>query len=222
MNKKYHICISLFVLILCTTSHSVELPHIFSNHMVLQRNADIPVWGIAESAEEITIEFSNQKKQTLADAWGRWRIYLDSIQAGGPYAMTIKGRKKTIIIRDILVGDVWLCSGQSNMDWPVKNSLNHNMEISTANYPKIRLCKVQKQLSDKPKSDAEVSWIECSPETISNFSAVGYFFGRKLYQDLNVPVGLIHCAWGGSTVEAWTSRKAIGDMQFSPKLLNAI
>ncbi len=183
----------------------VRLPSIFSNHMVLQRQQQIPVWGWAEAGEEVTVVLGEERRTVIAHDDGRWRVTLDPRPAGGPYQLVAEG-KNSITCDDVLVGDVWICSGQSNMEWPLKDSLNGALEVLTARHPRIRLITVPHVGSQEPRDDFEGQWQPCTPETAEEFSAVGYFFGRNVHLAANVPVGLIDVSWGGSTCEAWVSR----------------
>lgn len=176
--------------------------------MVLQRNKPITLWGWADAGEKITITFKNQKKSTKADKAGKWIVRLDSESAGGPYQLTVKG-KNTLVLNNILVGEVWVCSGQSNMEWTVQNTNNAEQEIKDADFPEIRQFLVQKAVSSKLEEDVRSGeWKVCSPGTVSDFTAVGYFFARELYRSLKIPVGLVNTSWGGTHSETWTSREA--------------
>ncbi|HEX3007737.1 MAG TPA: sialate O-acetylesterase, partial [Bacteroidales bacterium] len=188
---------------------AVRLPHIISSNMVLQRNVKTPVWGWADKGEKIRITFAGKKYSTVANANGKWIVYMDALPEGGPYELVITASNK-ITLSNILIGEVWVCSGQSNMEWPVASVNNADTEIATANYPKIRLFTVPKKISGTPKDDIDNGqWQECSSATIPGFSAVGYFFGRNLHQNLNVPIGLINSSWGGTILETWASTEAV-------------
>ena len=194
----------------------VKLPAIFSNHMVLQREAKIPVWGTAAVAETVSVTLADQTQTVKADEKGNWRIDLKSMKAGGPHTMTVAGdTRHTIVMSDVMIGEVWVCSGQSNMQWSVDRSNNAKKEIAAAKWPNIRLFTVQRDIAAKPKSDCTGTWTQCNPKTISSFSAVGYYFGRHVHKALKVPVGLIHTSWGGTPAESWTSRKTL---EKDPKL----
>jgi sialate O-acetylesterase len=182
----------------------VKLPAMFSDHMVLQRDAAVPVWGWADPGEQITVTLAEQSKSTAADASGHWSVKLDAIGAGGPYVLKVQG-KNAIEKSDVLVGELWLCSGQSNMEMPVSRAQNAETEIAAAKYPKIRLFTVARHPAIKPQDTCGGQWTLCSPQTVGSFSAAGYFFGRRLHQELGVPVGLINSSWGGTPIEAWTS-----------------
>jgi sialate O-acetylesterase len=191
------------------TKAEVKLPAVFSSNMVLQRDIPIKIWGWADKREQITISFLDETVVVKADKKGSWKAELKPVSAGGPYELKIKGSNE-IVLSNILMGDVWICSGQSNMEWPLSASNNAEDEITRATHPRIRLFTVQKKVSTVPLSDCESEgWVVCSPETAGSFSAVAYFFGRKLNEDLDVPVGLINTSWGGTNVETWISASAI-------------
>jgi len=192
----------------------VRLPAIFSDNMVLQRDLPAPVWGWADAGEKVTVSIAGQTKTVMPDAGGRWMIRLDALKVGQPLTMTVTG-KNTITYKNVLVGEVWLCSGQSNMQMSVQNSNNAQEEIAAANYPQIHLLSVPLRGTQEPQYDFKGQWVECSPATVPGFSAAAYFFGRELYKHLNVPIGLIHCSWGGSSCEAWVKRPLLeADSQY--------
>ncbi len=199
----------------------VRLPTIFGNQMVLQRNQAIPIWGWADKNEKITVEFNMQKKTVKAGKDGKWRVNLDAENAGGPYTLTVKGKKNTITINDVLVGEVWICSGQSNMEFHVDGVYDAENAIKNANYPQIRHVEVKKDVAGSPREDLAFSavWKTAVPENVKDFTAVGYFFAEKLYNELKVPIGLIHTSWGGTDVETWTSR---GAFENSPEFKDMI
>ncbi len=212
--KKYTcILICLFCSIISSSLYgNVRLPRIFSSNMVLQRNQPIKIWGWADKGEKITITFNNKEFSTVVSD-STWNMVLPGMDAGGPYKMTITGKNK-IMLENILLGDVWLCSGQSNMVWPVKSSANPQNEIKNASYPGIRLFNVPNQVALKPANQLEkTSWNICSPENIADFSAVGYFFGRNIHQTRDIPVGLISSNWGGTNVETWMSEDKIAQFE---------
>ncbi|MCX5684292.1 MAG: sialate O-acetylesterase, partial [Planctomycetota bacterium] len=187
----------------------VKLPAIIGSNMVLQADMKAPIWGWADAGEKVTVTLGDQKVEATADAAGKWQVKLAAMKAGtGPLEMTVAG-KNTLKLDNILVGEVWVCSGQSNMEMSVKSSMDSDKEIAEAKYPKIRLFTVQKAVADKPQADCKGQWVECAPETVPGFSAAGYFFGRMLHKDLGVPVGLVHTSWGGTVAEAWTSPEAL-------------
>ena len=201
--------LSLSLLISQSTFADVRLPNVFGTHMIVQRRKPVPVWGWADANETVTVAFNNQTKSTKAGKDGKWQITLDPMEAGGPYQMLVKSKKNTITFDDVLAGEVWICSGQSNMEWPLRSATNGKEEIKLANYPNIRQLLVKKEISLTPKDNIEGEWTVCSPETAPNFTAVGYFFAKQLQQELNVPIGLINTSWGGTHSETWTSREAM-------------
>jgi sialate O-acetylesterase len=175
--------------------------------MVLQQGIKAPLWGTADDGEEVTVTFDGQKHTTTARD-GKWRIDLDPLKAGGPHELTIAG-KNTINVKNVLVGEVWICSGQSNMEWPVAASADAQKHIAASTNPKIRLFMVPHTSREKPQTEVKGQWKECGPQTVPSFSAVAYFFGRDLNKALDVPVGLIETNWGGTLCEAWTSHEAL-------------
>lgn len=195
-------CLTLF----CITTISqaeVRLPHIFGDHMVLQRDQPIPVWGWADPDEMVSVELGGSSSSTVADDKGKWMVKLPAQKVGDPVTLNVKGTN-TITLSDVLIGEVWLCSGQSNMEWTVSRSNDFEEEKATAKYGKIRHIKIPKRPNGFPQNDVEAEWTVCSPDTVGNYTAVGYFFGRKLHKDLDVPIGLINSSWGGTRIEPWT------------------
>lgn len=188
---------------------AVRLPRFFSDHMVLQRDRSIPVWGWADRNEKITLQLNKQIKSVTADKTGKWSIRFDPESAGGPYQLIVNGKER-LVIDDVLIGDVWVCSGQSNMEWSVNQSKNATVEMAEANYPMIRHFKVPHAIASTPKEDVSGGmWQLCNPETVGDFTAVGYFFARALSSSLgSVPIGLLNTSWGGTHSETWTSRSA--------------
>jgi len=185
---------------------------IFSSRMVLQRDLPVPVWGWSTPGDAITVEFAGQTKTAVTGQVGKWTVTLDPLPACvEPRELVIQSQSEGSrqVLTDVLVGDVWLGSGQSNMEWPVSLSNNSSSEIAAANYPNIRLFTVPVRTKGDPDPDVEGEWKVCSPETIPPFSAVAYFFGRELNRELGVPVGLIHASKGGTCIEAWTSRDSL-------------
>ncbi len=189
----------------------VTLPRVIGSNMVLQRDMQVPIWGWASAGEEITVTLNTEKERTepvfsttvTADAEGNWQIKLPAMAAGGPYVLRVKGIN-TLELTNVLFGEVWVCSGQSNMQWSVSASKDSEAEIAAANYPTIRLFYVPRRPSGLLQKDVEADWYETTPETIANFSAVAYYFGRKLYKNLDIPIGLINTSWGGTRIEPWT------------------
>lgn len=190
----------------------VLLPSIFGSHMVLQQNDQVKVWGWAKPMEPVVLKASwdpETEYKTQGDPNAKWEILLKTPSAGGPYSITIQGYN-TIVFDDVLIGEVWLCSGQSNMEWSFRSGIeNGDEELKKADYPEIRFFSVKHQTADGPQLDLNGQWVVCKPETAHDFSAIGYFFGRKLHQELKVPVGLVNSSWGGTPAEAWTSPEAI-------------
>ena len=198
----------LFITLTSFVSADVKLPSIFGDNMVLQQGIENPIWGWADSGEKVTIhiEGHDKKLDSMAGESARWQLKLPKLKASNePIEITIKG-KNTITLKNVLIGEVWVCSGQSNMQWPVDASNDPDLEKLSANYPNIRFITVPRIGTQEPQNDFEGQWEACNPETAGQFSAVGYFFGRQLHQTLGVPVGLIDNAWGGSAAEAWIRR----------------
>ncbi len=183
----------------------VKLPVVIGSHMVLQREQSCPIWGWADPGEAVTVEFAGQKLATKAAADGTWSVKLRSMKANAtPQTMTVSGKNK-LALEDVLVGEVWLCSGQSNMEWPVSASDNAKEEIANANHPRIRHIKIPHRPSEKPEREVQSDgWQVSSSNTVASFTAVGYYFGRTLMKDLDVPIGLLGCNWGGTRIEPWT------------------
>jgi len=186
----------------------VKMPNIFGNHMVLQQGQKNRVWGLADPGEPIVVSIDKQTQKTTAGADGRWMVQLDPLSVGGPHELSVQG-KTTIKFTDVLVGEVWICSGQSNMQWSVNASNDPDLERSAARFPKLRMVNIPQVGTQEPQWNFNGNWQVCTPETVGNFSAVGYFFGRQLHQTLDVPVGLINNAWGGSACEAWIRRELL-------------
>jgi sialate O-acetylesterase len=198
----------IFLWVSFTLSAQVRLPGFFGDNMVLQRDKIIPVWGWASSKEQITVQLNKQTKTVVADKSGKWKVSLDAAPAGGPYQLSIQG-KNTLTFNNVLIGDVWVCSGQSNMEWSVKNSKDALAEIQKADYPQIRHFKIPRTIASEPKDNISGGvWQVCTPQTAGDFTAVGYYFARALHTDLKIPIGLLNSSWGGTQVETWTSRDA--------------
>lgn len=189
----------------------VKMPGLFVSNMMLQRAVANPVWGWADPGEEVEISIQNQSIIVVADEKGRWKVALKPLEAGGPFEMTIKG-KNTIQLKNILVGDIWVCSGQSNMEWPVAAAENAKQEIANGFHPKIRILTVPKKVSLEPEEEMVGEWKICNPSTVADFSAVGFFFGRLLQDSLQVPIGLIDASWGGSLIETWISEAQLREV----------
>ncbi len=203
------VCLCLPLVFLCLTQATraeVKLPSIFGNSMVLQRELCLPVWGWAEPGEKVTVSVAGQSHSAVADDSGRWQVKLDALEANAKgLALTITG-SNTIELEDVLVGEVWICSGQSNMEWHLGGALNAKEEIEAADHPQIRLFNVPGHITAAvPQDRCPGQWQVCRPNTAGGFSAVGYFFGRRLQKELNVPIGLVGSNWGGTRIEPWTS-----------------
>jgi sialate O-acetylesterase len=203
----------------------VNMPTVFGNNMVLQRDRAIPVWGWADVGESVTVEFAGKSATSKAKGDGSWRVDLPAQKANAEaQTLTVKG-KNTIAITNVLVGDVWVCSGQSNMEWSVAASAQPKEEAAVANYPLIRHIKVKKVPADQPKTHFEGQWQVCAPNTVMAFTAVGYYFGRRLHKELNVPIGLLNTSWGGTRIEPWTPPAGfnqIKDQSFAVDILKRI
>jgi sialate O-acetylesterase len=197
----------------CTASvkSEVKLPSIFGNNMVLQREIPCPVWGWADAGEEISVSIAGQTKSTKTNADGKWSVKLDPLKVGKPLTMKIKGRKNVINFENVQVGEVWIGSGQSNMNYGLGNTIDSKNVIENANYPDIRLVTIPNVAQKEPQDNCNCQWVECSPATVKWFSAVLFYFGHKIHKDINVPVGLIHCSWGGSSCEAWVNEKVLAN-----------
>lgn len=188
----------------------VELASPFASNMVLQRDVENPVWGWSDAGDEVTVYARDQKLSAAADENGKWKVVLQPMGIGKPFSIRIKGSHNEIELKNVVVGEVWICSGQSNMEWTVNASGNPEVERNNADYPMIRHLNVQRAVSMSPQEKCETTgWKICSPETAGEFTAVGYYFGRKLHQELKVPIGLINTTWGGTIVEAWTSADSL-------------
>ncbi|MEZ6112382.1 MAG: sialate O-acetylesterase [Pirellulaceae bacterium] len=186
----------------------LTLPAVFSDHMVLQRDKPVKIWGWATAGKEVTGRFASQQFATEADAEGRWTAILEPMKAGGPFSLTVAGDGSTAKVEDVYVGEVWLCSGQSNMAMTVNRAANFEQEAAAAKFPQIRMFKESSAHATEPQEKPAGSWTVCSPETVAGFSATAYFFGRELHQELGVPVGLVNSSVGGTSIESWTSMPA--------------
>jgi sialate O-acetylesterase len=192
---------------------------LFSDHAVLQTGMSVPVWGTADAGEKVAVTIGGQHQSTTADSAGKWMVHLKKLKVGGPFEMTIAGNKAgdaPVVVRDVLVGEVWLGSGQSNMQFNVSQKghppygmLDEDKEIAAANYPQLRMFTVKTAMAIDPQSDVVGEWQVCTPQTVPDWSAVGYLFGRNLNQELKVPVGIVLSAYGASTAEAWVPRSAM-------------
>jgi sialate O-acetylesterase len=220
MNR--HLCAValLSAAVLVPAARAEVKPHpLFASGMVLQQEMKCPVWGTAGPGEEVRVSLKGDgdavEQKTTADKDGKWRMDLPAAKAGGPFTLSIEGKNK-ITLKDVFVGDVWVCSGQSNMEWPVAASANRDNTIKNSTNPKIRLFTVNSKVADHPLDTVDVLpagqkgvWLECNPGTVAGLSAVGYHFGKHLQEKLNVPIGLIHSSLGGTIAEAWTPKEAL-------------
>jgi sialate O-acetylesterase len=210
MRKKRTISCSLLLALMSLPFLSltqITLPAIIGDNMVLQQKHNVPLWGWSTPNKMVTITpgWNNQKISSIAGSTGKWMILLQTPAAGGPFTIKINDT----VLSNILVGEVWLCSGQSNMQWPVSMIKDAEKEINEATYPSIRFFTVARQFSEEPKKNCYGHWLECSPSSIETFSAVAYFYGRELYRELKVPIGLINASWSGTPAEAWTRNEIL-------------
>lgn len=193
----------------CATRADVRMPALFSDNMVLQQGAPVPVWGWADDGESITVEIAGQHATATA-ADGKWRAFLAPLAAGGPHELKITGNN-AITIKNVLVGENWVCGGQSNMAWSLERSAGADEAIAGANLPTLRLFQVEIAGADTPQEDLKGQWVECSPEVAAKFSAVGFYFGRGLQERMNVPVGLIQACLGGTNASSWVPREVLAN-----------
>ncbi len=202
------LCVAAFCVWPGAAQAEVRLPKVFSSHMVLQRDKPLIFWGWAEPGESVTVRLAENSNQTNANDRGEWKLTLPAMNAGGPFTVTVTG-SNTLLFEDVMVGEVWLCSGQSNMEMGIGSVKNGTQEIAEANYPDIRLLMVPNRWTPQPQADIDASWKVCTPGAIAadgwgGFSAAAYFFGRELHKQLGIPVGLIDATWGGTRIEPWT------------------
>ena len=196
---------ALLALFVSSSLPAVDVPAVFSDHAVLQRDQALPVWGTGEPGTDVSVEFAGQRASARVGNDGHWSVLLEPMPASADgRTMTIAGSDGTIQVNDILVGEVWLCGGQSNMEWPVRASDNADTEIAAGNTPWLRRIKAPHVRSQTPASDIEASWEVSSSATVGNFTAVGTFMARRLHEQLGVPIGLLDVNWGGTRVEPWT------------------
>lgn len=215
MSWQYILATLALISVMPVVRAEVRLPSVLASHMVIQRDKPVHIWGDAYPGEQVTVRFRGQEGTAVANDLGRWSVYLPPEGAGGPFSLIIEG-KNTITLTDVLVGDIWIASGQSNMEMPMMKThfwrgvLNSQQEIDAANYPQLRLYHVKHATSDYPMSDAAAeTWTACTPQSVANFSGTAYFFGRELLKMEKVPIGLIETDWGGTPAEAWTSLGAL-------------
>ena len=212
--KIFFVLISAFTVM----QAEVRLAAIFSSNMVLQRNCTVPVWGFAAPQETVSVSFNAQQQRTAADMSGKWMIKLSPMNEGGPFTMTVKGTNE-LLLENILIGEVWICSGQSNMSFELKKTSNGPKDVSEALNPLIRLFTVKRAVSETLQTDCKGIWSVCSPEEAGDFTAVGYFFGKALQESLKIPIGLVHDSWAGTAAEGWVPKEVLeGDSDFVPIL----
>ncbi|RYU78543.1 sialate O-acetylesterase [Hymenobacter persicinus] len=208
----------LFLLCARAAFADVTLPALITDNLVLQQQTTVALWGWAAPGEVVTVTagWHKQPAKATADAQGNWLVRLPTTKAGGPYTLTFQGHNR-LVVSNVLLGEVWLCSGQSNMNFPVAKGsskwmtgvVNEAEVVSNANYPAIRMFTVAQKVADAPERDVRGSWVVCSPQTVGSFSAVAYFFGQEIHATLGVPVGLIHSSWGGTPAESWTRKDVL-------------
>jgi sialate O-acetylesterase len=201
-------------------SADIRMPAVFSDNMVLQSGMAVPVWGWADKGEKVTVKFAGQEKTATADDTRKWMLRLDVLRVSDqPTEMTVAAGTMAVTIRNVLVGEVWLGSGQSNMEMSVGGVLNVDKVVAEAKYPLIRMFTVERKPCGEPRDDVFGRWVVCAPETVRGFSAAAYFFGRRIHKELGVPVGLVHSSWGGTAIEPWTPRCGF---EMVPSLLNYV
>ncbi|WP_373496798.1 sialate O-acetylesterase, partial [Aquiflexum sp.] len=213
---------SIQLLVIQSVYAEIKLPALVSSNMVLQRNATVVLWGWADAKESISIDASwlTAPMDLIADNEGNWRIEVKTTNSKQPQIITIKSETSNVVLENILFGEVWLCSGQSNMEQPIKGfngqpTFGSVMSIANSHNTNLRLFSVDKAASMTPLNNVEKysAWQQASPESVAGFSAVAYFFGQQLQEILDVPVGMIHTSWGGSLIEAWMSRETLGSIK---------
>ncbi len=188
----------------------VKLARLFSDYVVLQRQKPIPVWGWANPNESVSVSLGNQNKTVQADSNGKWTVEFAPMEAGGPFELKVAAKSGNLTVKDVLLGEVWLCSGQSNMEWTVKQADNFAEERKDSDYPQIRHFFVEHNVEIEPQKDLKSGeWKISSTETVGDFTAIGFFFARDIYKKLNIPVGLVHSSWGGSQIEGWISKESM-------------
>ncbi|OGV49237.1 MAG: hypothetical protein A2X49_09980 [Lentisphaerae bacterium GWF2_52_8] len=216
MKKMKLLCLAAAVLL----GHGIliaepKLPRIFGENMVLQRDIELPVWGWADPGEEVSVDFAGQSKKAEADKNGEWKLKLDKMPAsaeGREFKVSSSKQGNPLVLKNVLVGDVWFCSGQSNMEWCV-GACNSPDDVKSADFPNIRNIKVSHVSSEMPEKDISASgWRICSPQTVSGFTAAGFFFAREIQKETGIPIGLIDDNWGGTTIEPWCSRESLGSI----------
>ncbi|MDQ3815325.1 MAG: sialate O-acetylesterase, partial [Armatimonadota bacterium] len=186
----------------------LRLSPLFSDGMVLQRGLEVPIWGEAAAGQPVTVSLNDKSATATADANGKWMLRLPPLEAGGPFEVQFKsGQADALVVKNVLVGDVWVASGQSNMAFAVRGAVNAEQEIAAANDPQLRMFTVARVAIGEPQTQLRGSWQEANPQNVGGFSAVGYFFARELRRELRIPIGIIHSSWGGSSAQAWMRRE---------------
>ena len=207
---KTRFTIFLLLLVNVAAFSQIRLARLFSDHVVLQRQKPIPVWGWAKPRETVKATLAGQNQQAKADASGKWMVTFAALEAGGPHTLSVTAKSGNAQVSDVLIGEVWLCSGQSNMEFMVKQADNYAAEKQNADFPQIRHFRVEHELALTSQTELKTGdWKVCSSETVGDFTAVGFFFARELYQKLNIPIGLVHSSWGGSQIEGWISKEGM-------------
>jgi len=207
------LALAVFCWLSTTSWADPVLPHLLSDHMVLQQGREIHIWGKADPEEKITVTLGEKTSSAQPDTSGSWSVHLPAMPAGGPFTIVVRG-KKTILLKDVMIGEVWVASGQSNMTFALTDSVGAAEEIPKADYPQIRLFTVPRKIAMEPQSDTlTAAWQVCSPGTAREFSAVAYYFARDLHHKLNVPIGIIESAWPGTTIEEWIDSKTLQGVQ---------
>lgn len=222
MRDQHKVCILLTAVFFGSLAHAdVRLPAMISDNMVLQQKTEVAIWGWADPGEKIEVQGDWQwfrKAKTVADDNGCWNVKLKTPAAGGLQTVTVQGNNR-IVIRNVLIGEVWLGSGQSNMEMKLSSTENAQEEIAAAKFPLIRLFTVLRATAPEPTNNCTGVWVECSADTVPGFSAVAYYFARKIHSELDVPVGMIHSSWGGTPAEAWTPETTLtAKPEFEPIL----
>lgn len=217
--KKF--CVAVLTFIMLNSAWTLDVSGIFNNNMVLQRDVKIPVWGTSTPNSQVTVSFAEQNVSATADAAGKWKAVLNAMPAGGPFKLKVTDESGSVTFNNVLVGEVWICSGQSNMEWWVANSDGAEEEIKNADYPGLRLFFADRKILTDPAESISGKWYVCTPLYVPKFSGVGYYFGKNLHKALNVPVGLINVSRGGTPISAWMSTQSLeSDPDFANILKN--
>lgn len=214
--KKHSIILLLAILLATGAKANVSLPAIFGDHMVLKQNSTITIWGWAKPFEEVVItpSWNNKESRVVVGNDANWQLQIETPEAGGPYEISVKGWNQ-FTIKDVLIGEVWLCSGQSNMEWSARLGIqNSEKHVQEATNQQVRFFSVTHRTAANPNYDVDGRWVVCSPESMVDFSALAYFFGNHLQKELNAPMGLINSSWGGTPIEVWIPGKKIEEDAF--------